>query len=178
MNLSREQQNELLFVGFNQDSGACATTGFCHVRARKKETATAGVTKRMWLLLLLWCVCVCAGCFACGTDTGFKIFNCDPFKETFHRGKSVCLLCIATGSANSTAQHLITKCMRANTNRLCVCLICCADFTNGGIGIVEMLFRCNILAIVGGGRNPRYPPNKVSVNVIQRLQHGKSLDFL
>jgi WD40 repeat protein len=61
-------------------------------------------------------------CFACGTKNGFRIYNCDPFKETF-----------------------------------------CREFACDGIWRVEMLFRCNILALVGNGNNTRFQENKVVI---------------
>ncbi|CAI0552243.1 unnamed protein product [Linum tenue] len=62
------------------------------------------------------------GCFAAATSSGFRIYNCEPFKETFRR-----------------------------------------DIRGGGFRIVEMLFRSNILALVGSEANSQYPPNRVLI---------------
>lgn len=80
------------------------------------------------------------GCFAVGMENGFRVFNTDPLKEKEKQGKFAKLYpCVA-----NVLTHLCSY----------------SDLTDGGIGYVEMLFRCNYLALVGGGKHPCYPVNK------------------
>ena len=77
------------------------------------------------------------GCFACGLQNGFRVFNVDPLKETEKQGEFF--------------QDLV---------KFYSLFYYYLDFTGGGIGFVEMLFRCNYLALIGGGNKPCFSTKK------------------
>jgi len=37
------------------------------------------------------------------------------------------------------------------------------DFDDGGFEMVEMLFKTNLMVLIGGGKNTKYPANKVII---------------
>ena len=48
----------------------------------------------------------------------------------------------------------------------------------GGIGIIEILNKTNIIGLVGGGKNPKYPLNKLIIYDIHQLEVISELKFI
>lgn len=91
-----------------------------------------------------------ASCFATGTDQGFRIFNANPLTEKTRREY------VPTSTGTTLPQQHETDAAAGDRKG--------PDMNQpGGIALVEMLYRTNYLALVGGGRNPKFPPNKVVV---------------
>lgn len=61
--------------------------------------------------------------------------------------------CLAVGTTSGFAVHNLHPQYAISVDRK----------LQGGIGIIEMLFRCNLMALVGGGPTPQAPPYRVLV---------------
>jgi autophagy-related protein 18 len=73
-------------------------------------------------------------CIAAGTNSGYRIFNCEPFGRNEY-------------------------------------------VTEGGIGIVQMLFSTSLVALVGGGENPAFSPRCLKLWNSQSATTICKLDF-
>ncbi|KAL7577645.1 hypothetical protein ACA910_015161 [Epithemia clementina (nom. ined.)] len=61
--------------------------------------------------------------------------------------------CLAVGTTSGFSVHNLHPTYARTVNRE----------LQGGIGLIEMLFRCNLMALVGGGPSPQAPPHRVLI---------------
>lgn len=97
------------------------------------------------------------GCFAIAYETGFRVYNSNPMELNVKRE--------FTSSNNDFTVNNGTSSETATSS-------------GGGIGIAQMLHRTNYLALVGGGRNPKFPQNKVIIWDDLKRKPALSLEFL
>lgn len=80
--------------------------------------------------------------FSIGTDNGFSVYSINPFKESIKRIHSISQEPLENSTISSNSSNIITQ------------------GEKGGFGIVEMLYKTNIIALVGGGLIPKFQTNR------------------
>lgn len=104
------------------------------------------------------------GCFAVGHENGFLVYNTNPIDLRVKRNFS-----------NSNRHHLhSTSSSSAATSSSSVS----SNGQGSGIGHVTMLHRTNYLALVGGGKNPKFANNKVIIWDDLKRKNSLNLEFM
>lgn len=97
-------------------------------------------------------------CFAIGHENGFRVYSTDPMvlrvKRTFSKSSSDQRKTISSNSNNNSKEY------------------------RAGIGHISMLHRTNFLSLVGGGKNPKFPLNKVIIYDDLKKKNTLSLEFM
>lgn len=86
-------------------------------------------------------------CFAVCSDNGFRVFSTYPMEMKMERDFSV-----ATTEEDAKKKGVISN-----------GAVSVPPKSNGGIAIVKMLYKTNYVALVGGGKKPRFPLNKLCI---------------